>query len=571
MSDIFESARSWIAGDPDHETASQLERMVEARDDTGVQQAMGGVLQFGTAGIRGVVGPGPNQMNRAVVIKTSKGLCDYLTDRHGNGKVVVGFDARPTSRTFAEDTVGVLAAGGLDVVYFPDYAPTPLVAFAAKDIGAIAAVVITASHNPPTDNGYKVYDANAAQIISPVDSAISEAISRVGVAKDVPRVTNAFSGRHDSIAPVGDDMIDRYWAEVESTRPTEPATTVKIAYTPLHGVGGATLTDIFARTVHRDLHVVPSQFEPDGTFPTVEFPNPEEPGALDLAMAFGAEIGADLILANDPDADRLAAAVPRGGAWRLFTGNELGCLLGAYVLDNWKQSAQPITANSIVSSPMLSMLSSQVGGVHLTTLTGFKWIINAALSVEQEERGRFAFGYEEALGYSVGRVVRDKDGISAALLLADLAATERESGRTLLDSLHDLWSRVGIWVSTQRSIVRDGVDGQAEILEAVDRLAADPPRAVGRFEVSGVMDYRSGESDRPFWLGAQPLVELTLGEAGRVLARPSGTEPKLKIYVDLTEGLSAEQDAEDQRDRLAANAGELAESIASLISAPNSR
>lgn len=568
MTDIFAEARSWIEGDPDHDTAMQLERMVEARDEVGVQQAMGGMLEFGTAGIRGVVGPGSNQMNRAMVIKTSKGLCDYLRERHGTGTVVVGFDARPTSRTFAEDTVGVLAAGGLDVIYFPEFAPTPLVAFAAKDVNAIAAVVITASHNPPADNGYKVYDSNAAQIISPVDTAISEAISRVGPAKEVDRVTHAFSTQHPAVSSIAGEIVDRYWEEVDATRPLKPSTTLKMAYTPLHGVGGATFTNIFARTVHNDLHVVPAQFDPDGTFPTVDFPNPEEAGALDLAMSFGSEIEADLILANDPDADRLAAAVRSDEQWRLFTGNELGSLLGAYILDNWDSSTPPITANSIVSSPMLSRLSDQVGGVHLTTLTGFKWIINAALSVEAEGGGQFAFGYEEALGYSVGRVVRDKDGISAALLLADLASMEKESGRTLLDTLQNLWAQVGIWVSTQKSIVRHGADGQSQILEAVDQLANDAPGKIGPYEVTEVVDYRTGASERPFWLGEQPLVELTLGANGRVLARPSGTEPKLKVYVDLTEPISSSGDGHVQQKDLMSRSAVLADEMVEFLTRP---
>jgi phosphomannomutase len=486
-------------------------------------------------------------------------VADVLLARHGgppDTAVALGFDARPDSKAFAEDTAGVLAASGIAVRYFPEVTPTPLVAFAAKHLGAPAAVVITASHNPPADNGYKVYDANAAQIIPPTDVDISAAISRVGPAADVPRVEGVFSGSSELVTPMPDDIFDVYAAEVREARPNPQGSDLDIVYTPLHGVGGETLLRMCIDAQHTGLIPVEEQRYPDGTFPTVDFPNPEEPGALDLALDLAGEVGADLLLANDPDADRLAVAVPMEGEWRLLSGNELGALLGDYVLRYWQHSDRPIVVNSVVSSPMLGRISSQRGAVHETTLTGFKWIINAGLALEEMGEGRFAFGYEEALGYSVGRTVRDKDGISAAIVMADLAAEEEGAGRGVIDRLHDLWDEFGLWVSAQHAIVRAGSDGQAELLAAVDSLGSSPPVVIGGLDVTDVTDYRVGEEARPMWLGQQDLIELTLGSNGRILVRPSGTEPKLKIYVDLSG--ESDDDHETAHARLTETARSLA-------------
>ena len=536
MTDILEAARRWIEADPDPDTKAELSRLVEAGDSEELQQAMGTPLMFGTAGIRGVVGAGSGRMNRATVIRTTKGLADYLIAEHDGiptTPVLLGFDARPDSRRFAEDAAGVLAAAGIAVRYFPEVTPTPLVAFAAKHLGAPAAIVVTASHNPPADNGYKVYGANAAQIVPPTDIAISKAIDAVGSASDIPRVEGVFSGMSELAGPVPGDIADCYWTEVDESRPNAQRSDLRIVYTPLHGVGAKTLLQLFGAAGHTGIIPVPDQVEPDGRFPTVKFPNPEEPGALDLALAMAVEENADMVLANDPDADRLAAALPAAGGWRLLSGNELGALLGDYVLRYWDHPETPIVVNSIVSSPMMSKIASLRGARHETTLTGFKWIISAGLGLESGGAGRFAFGYEEALGYSVGRTVRDKDGISAAVVMADLAAEEAARGRSPLDRLNDLWDEVGLWVSSQHSIVRTGPEGQAALLAAVDRVATRPPEQVLGIPITGMTDYRTGADRRPLWLGAQDLVEMDLGDVGRILVRPSGTEPKLKIYVDL--------------------------------------
>ncbi len=503
---------------------------------------MGPTLEFGTAGIRGEVGAGPGRVNRAVVIRTTHGLARYLmtsvTERVGS--VVVGFDARPTSRRFADDVAGVLAAADIPVVFFPDYTPTPLVAYAAKYLSASAAVVVTASHNPPSDNGYKLYGPDAVQIVSPVDIAIQREIASAPDASDIPRIEDAFSSGSRLVSQVRADIIDRYWEEVASTRARTDGSDLRIVYTPLHGVGGNTVFDIMGRAGHTGIRVVPEQAEPDGTFPTVEFPNPEEPGALDLALDMARSEGADLVLANDPDADRLAVVVPYTGEWRPLSGNEVGVLLADYLLGNDPDPTSAIVASSIVSSPMLVDIAGEYGARHESTLTGFKWIVRAGLAVEQETGGHFAFGYEEALGYTVGSTVRDKDGISAALIFTDLVADLADAGRSILDGLLGLWRRHGIWVSAQTSITRRGPEGVQDLSQAIERLGDDPPDAIDGLPVTSVTDYRSGGATRPGWLGEQALIELSLGGRGRVLARPSGTEPKLKVYVDLRDDASSD-------------------------------
>lgn len=475
-------------------------------------------------------------MNRAVVIRTTFGVARYLESiGAGEGQVVVGFDARPTSRDFAEDTVGVLAAAGVAVVFFPEPAPTPWVAFAAKHLEAMAAVVVTASHNPPADNGYKVYGPDAAQIVSPVDTAIQSAIESAPGANEIPRIEDAFSSGSALVREVDADISERYWEDVSSLRVRSRGSDLKVVYTPLHGVGGAAVLDVMERAGHTGLMAVPQQAEPDGSFPTVAFPNPEEPGALDLAIEMARAESADLVVANDPDADRLAVVVPHAGEWRPLSGNEVGVLLADYVLSNDSEPGSAVVASSIVSSPMLGDVAAAYGARHESTLTGFKWIVRAGRAVEQAMGGRFVFGYEEALGYTIGPTVRDKDGIAAALFFTDLVADLADGGQAPLDRLVQLWRRHGVWVSAQASITRRGPDGLDEIREAIVRIGDDPPGEVGGFTVTEVTDYRRGGDSRPEWLGEQALIELTLGDRGRVLARPSGTEPKLKIYVDLRE------------------------------------
>jgi phosphomannomutase len=542
---------SWVAADPDPSTRAELEALLDAGDEAALAERVGGSLAFGTAGLRGAMAAGSNRMNRAVVIRTSRGLADYLiTIRPDAGPVVVGYDGRLNSRTFAEDAVGVLAAAGLQVRYFTDVAPTPLVAYAARVLGASAAVVVTASHNPPGDNGYKVYDANAAQIIPPVDAAIAAAIDGVEAANLVPRVERALEGTDDRARPIPAVVTGRYVEEVLALRPDLPADRrLRIAYTPLHGVGRLLFERVMRPAGFADLDVVAEQAEPDGRFPTVSFPNPEEPGALDLARALATRVGADLILANDPDADRLAVCLPRHGEWVMLTGNQVGLLLADFLLEHTGPGAVPLVVNSIVSSPMLASVAAAHGARFEATLTGFKWIANAALDLAGE--ARFVFGYEEALGYSAGGVVRDKDGVSAALLFAELAAHCRARGETVFERLAGLY--------------RPGPEGAAEIGAAMEMLRCRLPGRLAGSTVTASTDFREGAEQRPRWLPATPLVALELGESGRVLVRPSGTEPKLKIYVDRRVGLAPGEDLAEAEAAALAEAGAAAEDLAAFL------
>jgi phosphomannomutase len=400
-------------------------------------------------------------------------------------------------------------------------------------LDAAAAIVVTASHNPPRDNGYKVYDANAAQIVPPTDGEIARAIDEVGPATTVPRDEGVLAGLVDLATPVPRDIFERYWDEVRACRPAAPTSVVRTVYTPMHGVGAAPFGRVLALGGRAEVIAVPQQVEPDGRFPTVAFPNPEEPGALDLAEALADDEGADLILANDPDADRLAAAIPGEDGWKILTGNQIGILMADYLLSAWAGPERPMVINSIVSTPMLGTIAEAHDAHFEQTLTGFKWIANAAMDLEADDVGRFVFGFEEALGYSVGPVVRDKDGLSAGLVFADLVGHAIDQGRTVDDLLADLYRRHGVWVSTQVSIVRPGTTGAEEIAAAMARLADEVPDELAGAAVAGHRDFRVGADDRPRWLAATPLVELDLGGGSRVLIRPSGTEPKLKVYVDL--------------------------------------
>jgi len=546
MNDLYEAAAEWIAGDPDPITRAELQGIVDSGNVDELTERMGATIQFGTAGLRGRVEAGSNRMNRATVIRATRGVADYLLATTGDdrGPVVVGRDARLSSAMFMEDTIAVLVAAGFDVRFFPDPVPTPLVAYASLKFGGAAAIVVTASHNPPADNGYKVYAANGAQIVPPVDTEIAAAIAAVGRASEVP-LADIVGAAARSIGP---DLFEDYLHEVAaSVPPTSGDRSISIVYTAMHGVGGTYVVTALERFGFKRVHPVAAQFDPDGNFPTVAFPNPEEPGAMDLAHDLAMALDADLVIANDPDTDRLAVSIPEpDGGFRQLTGNQIGVLLADYMLSG-VDVEQPIVLNSIVSSPMLSSIAATYGAVYDRTLTGFKWIWNAALDLEAEGLGSYVFGYEEALGYSVGRTVRDKDGISAAVAFAGLVAVARAEGATVWDRLGDLYRREGLWVSTQKSIVRPGAEGAGEIAAAMDLLAERTPDTLGGFAVTDVTDYREGAESRPRYLAATPLVELSLGDAGRVLIRPSGTEPKLKIYVDLrgeagSDWMSTEED-----------------------------
>jgi phosphomannomutase len=392
---------------------------------------------------------------------------------------------------------------------------------------------VTASHNPPEYNGYKVYGPLAAQITLPAEQEIAARMAGVGPAKRIARVTSALSGAAPGVEPIPPAMAECYLAELDALRVRPAAQALRIVYTPLHGVGGDLAGSALRRAGYTDLHVVAEQAEPDGRFPTVRFPNPEEPGALQLATALAERVGGDLILANDPDADRLAVSLPNAtGRFAALTGNQIGVLLADYVLEHAARSPRPLVVSTIVSSPMLEAVAAERGAQLERTLTGFKWIWKAALELEARGGVRFVFGYEEALGYSIGHLVHDKDGISSAVVFADLVAHCRAAGQSPRERLEQLYRRHGLWVSAQRSLSRPGMAGGVAIQRAVDQLSGSPPAMLAGRRVTRIRDFRVGAEERPPWLGQSLLVELELEDQSRLLARPSGTEPKLKLYVD---------------------------------------
>jgi phosphomannomutase len=533
MSNLTQRAQEWIDGDPDPLTRAELSQLIASGDTDELAERMAGTLAFGTAGIRGVVEAGSNRMNRAMVIRTTAGLVQYLLARTSPEErlVAIGRDARPSSLSFMEDTVGVLTAAGFDVKYFTEPTPTPLVAYAGLTLGACASIVVTASHNPPKDNGYKVYAANGAQIVSPTDVEIADKIAKIGPATSVPRSDDPLNDPR--AGAIDSEMFESYLRDVAAWLPDIAGSRdTRIVYTAMHGVGGKFVTAALRRFGFKNVQPVARQYEPDGTFPTVSFPNPEEPGALDLAHELAGAVDADLVVANDPDTDRLAISVPDpGGTWRPLTGNQIGCLLAEFLLKT--RSDGPVI-NSVVSSPLLGVIAKQHDTTWAQTLTGFKWVCNAAFDLEDEGHGEMILGYEEALGYSVGTIVRDKDGISAAVAFAMLTAEAAVDGETVLDRLGDLYRTYGVWVSTQVSIRREGAAGIDEIAAAMDALRKGGPTELAGYPIVGTRDFSIDADSRPPYLGATNLIELDLGESGRVLARPSGTEPKLKVYVDLS-------------------------------------
>lgn len=498
---LRDEALAWLADDPDPDARSELAAVIDGLPGTADDLAdrFAGRLQFGTAGLRGPVRAGPNGMNRAVVRAAAAGLVSYLDGRQG--PVVIGYDARRGSTAFAEETARVVTGAGRAALLLPRILPTPVLAYAIRILGAAAGVMVTASHNPPADNGYKVYFGDGAQIVPPADSGIEAAIQAVGPLAAVP-LGDAGEVLDDKLV---EGYLDAVAARVDPASPRD----LTIAYTPLHGVGGETVLAAFARAGFPAPHVVEEQFAPDPAFPTVSFPNPEEPGAVDLLVALAERTGADLAIANDPDADRCAVVLPVDGGWRMLHGDEVGALLADHLI---RRGTAGTYATTIVSSSLLRALCAARGVSYAETLTGFKWIMRAADDL--------AFGYEEALGYAVAPdLVRDKDGISAALLVAELAAQLKAEGRTLTDRLDDLAREFGLHATDQLSV---RVDDLALITEAMAGLrAALPQQLLGR-------PVETAEDLLP-----EADVVILRAAGVRVVVRPSGTEPKLKAYLEV--------------------------------------
>ncbi|MEG9226736.1 phospho-sugar mutase [Aeromicrobium sp. Sec7.5] len=507
--DLRRRALEWIDQDPDPDTRDELQALLDVEAEAEVRERFTGRLQFGTAGLRGELGAGPQRMNRVVVAQAAAGLAAYLHQHEEHPSAVVGFDARHNSDVFARDTAEILAGAGVRAVLLPEPLPTPVLAFAIGHLGLSAGVMVTASHNPPRDNGYKVYLGDTSQIVPPADADISAAIDRVGRVDELPR--------SDDYVVAGPEVADAYVAAAAATAPPGPRE-VTAVYTALHGVGLRTLERTVAAAGFPALVPVPEQAEPDPDFPTVAFPNPEEPGAMALALALAASVGADLVIANDPDADRCAVAVPTGpDTWRMLTGDEVGALLADLML---RRGTPGTYASSIVSSDLLGRLAASHDRAWQQTLTGFKWIGKIP---------DLAYGYEEALGYSVApAIARDKDGVTAALAILALAADLRTQDRTLLDRIDDLHREHGVHATGQLSV---RVEDLAVIVTAMTTLRTTPPASLGGLEVTSVDDLADGYRGLPPTDG----IRLGLGEGTRVICRPSGTEPKLKCYLEVVE------------------------------------
>lgn len=469
------------------------------------------------------MGAGPARMNRVTVRRAAAGLASWL----GKGKrVVIGRDARHRSLEFAEDSARVIAAADSEAMVLPEPLPTPLLSFAIRHLGADAGVMVTASHNPAGDNGYKVYLADGAQIVPPVDDEIATAIERVAV-RPIPLAEPDDSRIHR----LDDDVRGAYVGFASGVVAPGPRD-LTIVYTPMHGVGGRVAREVFERVGFDRVHVVRQQGDPDPDFPTVAFPNPEEPGALDLALALAREVDADLVIANDPDADRLGIAVPDDDGWRQLTGNEVGALLGEHVLAQ-TEGADRLVVTTIVSDDLLGALAAAAGVRSIRTLTGFKWVVRPALV---DPSLRFVFGYEESLGYSVAEYVRDKDGITAAVAFADLAARLAGSGGSVVDRLDSLARAHGLHASRTWSVRRQGPDGPREIADAMGRLRSSSPKELVGRPVTSIVDYLERADPAP-----ADVVELVL-EGERVIVRPSGTEPKLKLYFHTVVPVDADSD-----------------------------
>lgn len=526
------AAEAWIEGDPDAETQAELAELARAGDQLELESRLT-PLTFGTAGLRAAVGAGSGRMNLAVVVRTACGIARYLEQAaEPAATVVIGFDARPTSSGLAHASAEVLLAAGLRVVTFREPAATPLVAFVGRELAAAITIVVTASHNPRQDNGYKVYGVDAVQIVSPVDAAIARQIELAPPARTIARTPFSFERElPPGLTLVSEALLARYFAAL-STLPGAGAsgTDLRIVHSALHGVGSAPMLRALAEAGFRDVSVVAEQAEPDGTFPTTPLPNPEEPGTLDLALATARARGADLLLVSDPDADRLAAAARLDGELAVLDGNQVGVLLADCLLSRTRPSEAPLVLCSVVSSPLLARLAAARGARCERTHTGFKWLWSAALTLERQGAGRFCFACEEALGYSVFPAVRDKDGIAAGRVLASLAASLAARGATLFDRLFELYAEHGLWASAARSVSLAGPGAQARVESSLDQLLARAELRVGHSAVVRVLDYRRGAERRAPWLGSAPLLELELEDGATLFVRPSGTEPKLKLY-----------------------------------------
>ncbi len=512
---VVDLARAWRDQDPDPETRAELDRLIAARDEAQLHDRFDTRLEFGTAGLRGRIEAGSNRMNRVLVSQAAAGFAAYLLSKEQEPSVVIGYDGRKNSKLFATDTAELMAGAGVRAILLPRLLPTPVLAFAVRHLGVSAGVMVTASHNPPQDNGYKVYlggDDHGSQIVPPADGAIAAEIERVAATLSVLELP-----RSQDYEVAGEGVLDDYVRRTAALS-TRPPASVRFVYTAMHGVGWETAHRVFVDAGLGEPVIVERQIEPDAAFPTVAFPNPEEPGAMDLAFETARAADAELVIANDPDADRLAVGIPvrstsSGTEWVRLSGNEVGALLG------WRAAERGATvlAASIVSSPALAAVAQHYGIGYVDTLTGFKWVSRVP---------GLSYGYEEALGYLVDPdKVRDKDGISAAVEFVSMVAELKAAGRTIQDHRDAFAATFGDFASAQLSLRVTDLD---DIGRMMARLRAHLPHAIAGIAVDSVDDFETGVADFPH----SDILRFRLADGARVIVRPSGTEPKVKVYLD---------------------------------------
>ncbi|MBI2377975.1 MAG: phospho-sugar mutase [Deltaproteobacteria bacterium] len=568
--DLLLRARAWLDDDSDPEDRAELSRLIDLTSNdpsalAELSERFSGPLEFGTAGLRGLIGAGESRMCSAVVRRTTWGLCQHLLatvpDARARG-IVLGRDGRRRSDEFLRQAAGVAIALGIRVHLYPGPIPTPLVSFAVRSLEAAAGVAVTASHNPPEYNGYKVFREGGAQIVPPEDAAIATLIARAPKARDLEVLPIEGSSLVHDATPVEATYLETL-AHHPALHRDQVVRPLRIAYTALHGVGERLARAALAREGH-EVFSVAEQAEPDGRFPTVRFPNPEEPGAMDMLLEVARASNADLAIANDPDADRLAVAVPNGrGGLQVLTGDEVGVLLGEHAL---RKSGPGVVISTVVSSTQLGRIARAMGSTHAETLTGFKWIAARGRALEAEG-SRFVFGYEEALGYAIGGITWDKDGISAAVAFASLAAELLEKKLGVLDHLAELRRIHGFHCSKQKNVVLPGASGQKAREAAMVRLRERPPRSLGGLQVRVAWDLlsrtrRRGDSiEGATELPASNVVIFDLEGGARAAVRPSGTEPKIKLYLEVVEDLGV------GRERAESRAAERLEGLARDLSA----
>lgn len=524
LDEALEIANKWLISDPDETTKVETEKLISDKNIELIQR-FSNSLVFGTAGIRGARGAGPMRMNRVMIRIVATAIAEELLSDNQSDEaplVVVGYDARHKSQIFAQDSVRVLATHGVRSLILPGPTPTPVLAYTSLSKKAKAGIMVTASHNPAEDSGYKVYWDDGAQIANPVDTKIAQRIDFKN-----PPTEESLADYEDATILKGDDeLIKTYVDFASSSVSSESKREIKQIYTPLHGVGKKVFLDVFEKAGFENPTVVESQAEPDPDFPTVSFPNPEEEGALDLALGLAIEKNADLVIANDPDADRLAIVARHGNKWRHLNGNEIGVLLAEHILSK-EQGEDRLVVTTVVSSRLLSKIADFHKVKYAETLTGFKWIVRPGI---EDKSSRFVFGYEEALGFALGDSVRDKDGITSALVFAELAAELKSEDKTVVDLLEELWNRHGVH---KTALLAKRLDPETDIsADFMSPWRTSPPEKIGEFAVIGSIDMLSPESELP----ATDALIFNISN-GRIVIRPSGTEPMVKVYVEVTESV----------------------------------